>query len=243
MYRIDENSDYISFEFSSDLKYIDRIIDDSIDFLKSNDIGSHNDFKIVVRELVINGIEHGNKSDSSKVVKCEIKKVGNLRFNIEVEDEGNGFDYSKLDFKMPEDPEQHRNRGIPLINTLSDQIDFNENGNKINVIFSFHNETQFHVSNDNAALTITPSGNITSNVADNFRIILLESLDENNENIVFNFNEVEDLDSISLSLLITFAKMFNRKFPDIKIKVMNANDDIKNLFTLTRINKFYNITD
>ncbi|MCF6268246.1 MAG: ATP-binding protein [Melioribacteraceae bacterium] len=243
MYKIDENNDYISFEFSSDLKYIDRIIDDSIDFLKSNDIGSHNDFKIVVRELIINSIEHGNNNDNSKTVKCKISLVDNLRFNIEVEDEGDGFDYSKLDFKMPEDPEQHRNRGIPLINTLADQIDFNEKGNKINVIFSFHNETKFNVSNENGALTITPSGNITSSVADNFRVILLESLDENNENIVFNFEKVEDLDSISLSLLITFAKMFNRKFPNVVIKVISANNDIKNLFKLTRINKFYNITD
>ncbi len=243
MYKIDENSEYISFEFSSDLKYVDRIVDDSIDFLKSNEIGSHRDFKIVVRELIINGIEHGNKGDNSKIVKCKISKIGNLRFNIEVEDEGDGFDYSNLDFKMPEDPEQHRNRGIPLINTLADQIDFNEIGNKVNVIFSFNSEAKFDVSNNNGALTITPSGNITSSVADNFRIILLESLDENNENIVFNFKEVEDLDSISLSLLITFAKMFNRKYPDVFIKVTNANQDIKDLFKLTRINKFYNIID
>ena len=243
MYKIDKNSDYISFEFSSDLKYTDRIIEDSIDFLKSNDIGTHSDFKLVVRELVINGIEHGNNNNSSKTVKCKISKVGNLRFNIEVEDEGDGFNHSDLDFKMPEDPEQHRHRGIPLINTMVDQIEFNEKGNKINVIFSFHNETKFDVSNDNGALTITPSGNITSSIADSFRKILLESLDENNENIIFNFKEVEDLDSISLSLLITFAKMFSRKFPDTHIKVVNANKDIKNLFTLTRINKFYNITD
>jgi len=243
LYKIDENTDYISFEFSSDLKYINRIVDDSVDFLKSNDIGSHSDFKIVVRELIINGVEHGNENDNSKIVKCKISKIGNLRFNIEVEDEGDGFEHSKLDFEMPEDPEQHRNRGIPLINTLADQIDFNEQGNKVNVIFSFHNETKFDVTNDEGILTITPSGNITSIVADNFRIILLESLEENNENIVLNFKVVEDLDSISLSLLITFAKMFNRKFPNSHIKVINATKDIKNLFTLTRINKFYNIID
>ena len=243
MYKIDENNDYISFEFSSDVKYTDRIIEDSIDFLKSNDIETHNDFKIVVRELVINGIEHGNNSDNSKTVKCKISKIGNLRFNIEVEDEGDGFDYSTLDFKMPEDPSQHRNRGIPLVNTLADQIEFNDKGNIIDAIFSFHNETKFDVSNDNGVLTITPSGNITSSVADNFRIILLELLNENNENIIFDLNDVEDLDSISLSLLITFAKMFSRKFSDTQIKVVNASTDIKNLFTLTRINKFYNITD
>ena len=76
-----------------------------------------------------------------------------------------------------------------------------------------------------------------------YRIILLELLNENNENIIFDLNDVEDLDSISLSLLITFAKMFSRKFSDTQIKVVNASKDIKNLFTLTRINKFYNITD
>ncbi len=243
MYKTDENSDYINFEFSSDLKYVDRVVEDSIDFLKSKDIGSHSDFKLVLRELIINGIEHGNKNDTSKTVKCKISKVGNLRFSIEVEDEGDGFDYAKLDFKMPDDPDQHRNRGIPFINTLADQIDFNESGNKITVVFSFYNETQFDVTTDEGVLTITPSGNITSGIADNFRVILLESLDENNPNITFNFSKVEDLDSISLSLLITFAKMFSRKFSDKQINVTNANKDIKNLFTLTRINKFYNITE
>ncbi len=243
MYKTDENSDYISFELSSDLKYADRVVEDSIDFLKSNDIGSHSDFKLVLRELIINGVEHGNKNDASKIIKCKISSLGNLRFNIEVEDEGEGFDHSKLDFKMPDDPEQHRNRGIPFINTLADQIDFNETGNKITVVFSFYNETKFDISTQDGVLTITPTGNITSGIADNFRIILLESLDENNENITFNFDKVEDLDSISLSLLITFAKMFGRKFSDTQIKVINVNEDIKNLFTLTRINKFYNIIE
>ncbi len=243
MYKTDENSDYINFEFSSDLKYADRVVEDSIDFLKSNDIGSYSDFKLVLREIIINGIEHGNQNDTSKIIKCKISSLGNLRFSIEVEDEGKGFDHSKLDFKMPDDPEQHRNRGIPFINTLADQIDFNESGNKITVVFSFYNETNFDVTTENGVLTITPSGNITSGVADSFRVILLESLDENNENVVFDFSKVEDLDSISLSLLITYAKMFGRKYSDTQVKVLNANKDIKNLFTLTRINKFYNIID
>jgi len=243
LYKIDKDNDYISFEFSSDQKYTDRVIDDSIDFLESNNISSHSDFKIVLRELIINGIEHGNKSDASKTVNCKVSKIGNLRYNIEVEDEGDGFDYSNLDFNMPENPEQHRSRGFPLVNTLADQIDFSEQGNKVNVIFSFYSEAKFTVSNENNILTITPSGNITSSVADSFRVVLLESLESNNENIVLDFKEVEDLDSISLSLLITYAKMFNRKFSDAQIKVIHANKDIKDLFTLTRINKFYNITD
>lgn len=243
MYKIDESNDYISFEFSSDLKYVDRIIGDSVDFLKSNNIEQHNNFKLVVRELILNAIEHGNKNDASKNVKCKIGKSNNLLYKIEVEDEGEGFDYSNLDYQMPEDPNSLRSRGLPFVNTLADQIDFNEKGNKVSAFFSFHNETKFDVSNENGSLIITPTGNITSSVADNFRIILLEALDQNNPKLTLNFSKVEDLDSISLSLLITFAKMFNRKHPNVLINVTKMNKDIKNLFNLTRINKFYNITD
>lgn len=91
------------------------------------------DIKLIISELLINALLHGNKNNPNlKIyVKYEIK---NNNFIFTVEDEGNGFDYMNIP-----NPLDNKNilkssgRGIFLVKNLADKILFNEKGNRITI--------------------------------------------------------------------------------------------------------------
>lgn len=62
----------------------------------------------------------------------------NGAFQITVEDEGIGFDYKRIDMELPRDPRHTRSRGYALIKALTEQIHFNDRGNRVSVVVSLH---------------------------------------------------------------------------------------------------------
>jgi serine/threonine-protein kinase RsbW len=86
---------------------------------------------LCISEAVINSIKHGNKNDRSKNVSIEVS-YDTPEINIMIEDEGNGFDLNEIS-----DPTSEKNiknesgRGIFIIKTLTNQIEYNEKGNRI----------------------------------------------------------------------------------------------------------------
>lgn len=83
---------------------------------------------------MINAITHGNRRDRRKSVKITCWAEGD-KLNIEVEDEGGGFDYRTLS-----DPTTNDNltkgsgRGVYLIHNLMDEVVHNGIGNKIKMV-------------------------------------------------------------------------------------------------------------
>lgn len=90
---------------------------------------------VAVTEAFLNAVQHGNKNDSSKKVRITfISSSSGLIFSVE--DQGFGFN---SDF-IP-DPTDIKNqdafagRGIYLIKHLSDEVQFLNNGTKIEMLF------------------------------------------------------------------------------------------------------------
>ena len=99
------------------------------------DIGETEAFeiKLCVEEAVRNAIVHGNKSDPKRQVRVGYWVRDGI-LNIEVEDEGGGFDH-----KAVKDPTREENllknsgRGVYLIKKLMDGVEYNASGNKISM--------------------------------------------------------------------------------------------------------------
>jgi len=241
MFKTDEKSDSISFKLSSEMKLVDNVIRESQRFLKQCDISEFSGFKLVLRELLNNAIEHGNYNIPERLVLCRIEHIADKRFKITVQDEGKGFDYDELVMTLPEDPRQIRNRGYALVNAFSDQIDFNDRGNHVSVYITFIEETVYNVMKKNDWQIIIPSGDLTAATADNFRIRLIEMLDKGHERYRFDFKHVSDIDSVSLSVLIIFARTLSSKEDQGGLEVVNMNPDLQELFHMTRMDRLYNI--
>ncbi len=90
-----------------------------------------NKIYLCVSEAVVNAIKHGNRNDLKKhvfiAVNCTLQDI-----SVEIEDEGNGFDLNNVkDPTTKENLNNESGRGIFIIRKLSNKIEYNEKGNRI----------------------------------------------------------------------------------------------------------------
>ncbi len=92
---------------------------------------------VAITEAVNNGIHHGNKGDQSKSVFVHFEMKNHFRLIVRVRDEGSGFDpASLLDPTAPENIENIGGRGVFLMQHLSDEIEFSDEGRQVEMTFN-----------------------------------------------------------------------------------------------------------
>ena len=126
-----------SIKISSKIDNINKIEQLIDEFSEKNEINSEIYGKILIAtvEAVNNSIVHGNKEDVNKYVYVKLKIDGD-KIYITVEDEGPGFDSSKVpDPTKPENVENIHGRGIYLMKHLADDVTFNEDGSIVTMEF------------------------------------------------------------------------------------------------------------
>lgn len=116
------------------LRLLEKAIDElSLELDLSDEV--YGNILVATMEATNNAIIHGNNSDPNKSVKIEILlKQKELMFHIE--DQGTGFDYSIVpDPTSPENLEKINGRGIFLMERLSDEILYLEDGRIVELTF------------------------------------------------------------------------------------------------------------
>jgi serine-protein kinase rsbW len=92
-------------------------------------------------EAVNNAILHGNHNDKTKLVIIEAE-IDKDTITISVRDEGEGFDYSNItDPTIPENITKATGRGLYLIKTLSDNLEFLNHGSQVIMVFFLNSES------------------------------------------------------------------------------------------------------
>ena len=117
------------------LRLVEKFIDEISAELKLSD-EIYGNLLIATLEAANNAIVHGNKLIEDKLVEIEVNTVD---YNLEVivKDDGPGFDYKNIpDPTAPENIEKINGRGIFLMQKLSDNIEFSQNGNMVKLIFN-----------------------------------------------------------------------------------------------------------
>jgi serine/threonine-protein kinase RsbW len=117
------------------IRVIESFIDNSKEEFEFED-DVYGNIMVAVTESVNNAIRHGNKFDKEKIVYLTLQ-VENNQLLFEVEDEGPGFDYDSLpDPTAPENLESPGGRGIFLMRNLCDEVNFLDNGKKVQLVFN-----------------------------------------------------------------------------------------------------------
>ena len=99
----------------------------------SNEI--YGNILIALSEAVNNAINHGNKNILEKETLI-VSTFNHKHLTFNVTDMGNGFDFSDLpDPTLPENIEKPQGRGIFLMRQLSEEVVFEEPGNKVELTF------------------------------------------------------------------------------------------------------------
>ncbi len=115
-----------------------RIVESFIDNAKekyelTDDV--YGNIMIAVIESVNNAILHGNCTNKAKNVRLSANLLeGEILFSIS--DEGSGFDYHDLpDPTSPENIEKVGGRGIFLMKSLADEVQFKNEGRTVELTF------------------------------------------------------------------------------------------------------------
>lgn len=87
-------------------------------------------FRVGIAEALANAMIYGNGRDADKRVRVEVD-LSPARISVVVRDEGEGFHPGDVvaDPTLPEHLEATGGRGIFLIRSLMDEVDYNECGN------------------------------------------------------------------------------------------------------------------
>lgn len=115
-----------------------RIVESFIDNArKKYDLNDdlYGNIMISVIESVNNAIVHGNKANKAKNVDLSLR-LDDEQIHFVIQDEGNGFDFSNLpNPTAPENLERTGGRGIFLMKHLADELNFKNNGQRVELTF------------------------------------------------------------------------------------------------------------
>ena len=117
------------------LSQIENFIDDVCEQYKFGE-DHYGNILIALTEAVNNAITHGNKLDPNKKVNLNMETTTE-KVEFTIIDEGPGFNYNDIpDPTLPENLEKLSGRGIFLMKSLADEVDFENNGAIIKLKFS-----------------------------------------------------------------------------------------------------------
>lgn len=94
------------------------------------------ELRLALVEGITNAMEHGNRWDPESRITVEVEAEGG-RLAVTITDQGPGFDWRGL--PDPTDPQrltQERGRGVYLMRTIMDRVEFNQAGNTVTLVKS-----------------------------------------------------------------------------------------------------------
>ena len=115
---------------------IPQICEQILAEIKANDFTGEDIFAVhlAIEEAFVNAIKHGNKMDPSKQVQVDYS-VDSERIEICITDEGTGFDPQRIpDPRSGENLYKPEGRGLLLIRSYMDVVEFNKRGNSLRMV-------------------------------------------------------------------------------------------------------------
>lgn len=129
-------TDKISIRIPSEIKNIKSVSSEILKGLRPYRIsdGAAFDIRLCVEEAVRNAIVHGNKSKKDLDVTISYS-IHPDRIEIEVSDQGVGFDQRKIpDPTSEENILKNSGRGVLIIKKLMDRVDYKGRGNIVRMV-------------------------------------------------------------------------------------------------------------
>lgn len=120
---------------SENIVLVEKLIDDVCDIFNVSE-DNYGNILIAITEAVNNAIQHGNKANPEKKIEVAFKSKDNVLSFI-VKDQGEGFAFDALpDPTSPENIESPTGRGVFLMRSLADKVEFEDKGSKVTLNFN-----------------------------------------------------------------------------------------------------------
>ncbi len=127
-----------TFKFTSEFQNLSKAEEIVADITRRINLSEevYGNILLSLSEAINNAIIHGNKLAKNKKVTVSYK-ITDESIEVRVCDEGSGFDPDSIpDPTLPENLEKETGRGIFIIRSLSDKVEFENNGSTIVMKFN-----------------------------------------------------------------------------------------------------------
>ena len=86
--------------------------------------------KLGLHEALVNAVKHGNKLDPQKSIR--VRRIITPNWCVwQIQDQGNGLEIKKRDYKLPKKISSVKGRGLYIINECFDDIRWSSKGNRL----------------------------------------------------------------------------------------------------------------
>ena len=147
MLKIYERRNALEIIISSESSLIKSVVRVSREFFADIYPERMADLEIVLRELILNAIRHGNRERSDKLIKIKIVPGSSSILQISVQDQGQGFDFRAVDLNLPSTGITSSNRGLKLVNALSNSLGYDIEERRITALLGNKNDNLFGLVN------------------------------------------------------------------------------------------------
>jgi anti-sigma regulatory factor (Ser/Thr protein kinase) len=128
-----ESEDSLYLTMISERERVPLVLERVAQFTRRLGFQNSDELLLVVRELLMNAIVHGNRSIRSRIALIRLARRGKF-FEVQVDDEGEGFDYDSLVLGLPDDPQSLAKRGLVLVHELAEELVFERGGSRVRAI-------------------------------------------------------------------------------------------------------------
>lgn len=136
----------ITYTINDDVKAVLNTINLILDYIMTNYYVDEDilfEIKVVLNELIVNALHHGNKCDRNKFAYVTFKLIANHLY-LNVRDEGTGFNYKQetinINPSLKNDLFCDHGRGLIIVQQLCKNVKFNKLGNKVSVIKNLYSD-------------------------------------------------------------------------------------------------------
>ena len=115
------------FEFESSLQ-LNEFVDQLLEPIKRSQ--SSYLIKLGLHEALVNAVKHGNKLDPTKNIR--VRRIITPNWCVwQIQDQGNGLEIKKRNYKLPKKINSVNGRGLYIINECFDDIRWSCKGNRL----------------------------------------------------------------------------------------------------------------
>ena len=115
------------FEFESSLQ-LNEFVDQLLEPIKRSQ--SSYLIKLGLHEALVNAVKHGNKLDPTKNIR--VRRIITPNWCVwQIQDQGNGLEIKKRNYKLPKKVNSINGRGLYIINECFDDIRWSNKGNRL----------------------------------------------------------------------------------------------------------------
>lgn len=194
--------------------------------------------EVGVREALVNAVVHGSQSDPVKTVRLGVR-LGPSRLEIDVEDEGEGFDHAGMG-REPPPPDAESGRGLPIMFRWFDEVIYNDKGNRVRLVKRVGGDaSMLGVETRKERRVVAGPVEVTAAEAEAFKTELKSVVNGDAVELAIDLGETRAMDSVGLGLLIAAHNSLRKNGGSLTL--VNVSGDILELLRIMRLDKHMHV--